>query len=255
MNRRLGSILLIIIVAAVFWHDLGSFFLQRAEQHYLAGNFSAARSDWHSALRLTNNEKTVRFNRGVGSYRLGEFKAALDDFSAAAVGSDPVIRYQSLYNQGNCLARLAEQVAASDRASAERLYDTALDRYRDALLLSPADHDIRSNQTEVAAARAAFLADVSAQQSKTKRPAASQSNTAPGGSKTADSRHALKTSAGRQSSQAASAQPDGAGSAKKGMGREQAERLLNEKRGQEVLPSAIKATAGGTAAAPPLKDW
>lgn len=252
MKWRIFSILLAIAAASALWSDLARFYSHRAEKQYRLGSYSAARSDWQSLLALQGDDSIGLFNRGIASYRLGEFSAAQEDFAHVARSGDSVLRYQALFNQGNSLARLAEQSGSGQTAAAERLYRAALDCYGEALKIRPADQDAKSNRDVVAAARSAL---------QTTPGDKKRAESGGAGSQTGDKAPVIKpppdkaANTAGQNGKPDSSDQEAVGKSRKSMGREQAERLLNEKRGQEVLPSSIKAAPGGAKSAPPAKDW
>ncbi len=252
MKWRLFSILLAITVSLGLWFDLASFYSHRAEKQYRLGSYSAARSDWQSLLALQGDDSIGLFNRGVASYRLGEFRAAQEDFAHVARNGDPALKYPALFNLGNSLARLAAQSGSGQNAKAERLYRAAQECYDEALKIRPADQDAKSNRDVVAAARSAL---------QTTPGDKKRAESGGAGSQTGDKAPVIKPPPAKAANTAGqngkpdSSDQEAAGKSRKSMGREQAERLLNEKRGQEALPSSIKAAQGGAKSAPPVKDW
>jgi len=256
MIGRVAAILLFAVIATTAWLDMATFYDLRAWQNYLAGNHADARNNWQSALRLQHNNSARKFNRGVALYRLGELRSAADDFTAAATGSDPSMRHMALYNQGNCLARLAEQCSSGDQAAAAHLYEMAADCYGKALLLRPGDQETLANQAAVLAARKGMFTDRGGQPAQQNPSAATQPNNSAAGEKNgAKTPAATPGSSGNQSDQPATDEQGTRKARRKTMGREQAERLLNEKRGQEAIPSAVTARKGPNLSAPPAKDW
>lgn len=212
-------------------------------------------------LNILRSYDHVRsFNSGVACYRKGEFKAALDNFVMSAGGSDMRLKYRAVYNQGNCLARMAEQSTDSDSAAAERFYLAALDRYREVLRYSPGDLDTIANLSAVSAARGALTAGRDRQMGGRKEmPKLPQAGKRDDSDKETPAKQ--KPENGRQTESAGkSGQPADQGNGEDGrrrktMGREEAERLLDEKRGQETLPSGIKAAPGGVELPSPAKNW
>lgn len=252
MKWRLFSILLAIAATFALWFDLTRFYSYRAEKQYRLGSYFEARNDWQAVLARRGDDSAARFNRGVASYRLGEFSAAHDDFARVVKSADPALRYQALFNQGNSLAWLAAQSGSGQSTKAEQLYRAALECYDEALKVRPADQDARNNRDVVAAARSAL---------QTTPGDKKRAESGGAGSKTGDKAPAIKPPPDKaakvegQNGKPDSSNQEATGKSRKSMGREQAERLLNEKRGQEALPSAIKAVQGGAKSAPPAKDW
>lgn len=255
MKWRTFGILLAIAAASALWSDLARFYSHRAEKQYRSGRYAEAIRDWKSELTLRSDDSLARFNKGVASYRLGEFSAALEDFAHVARSGDSVLRYQALFNQGNSLARLADQSGSGQRAAAERLYRAAFDCYGEALKIRPGEQDAVANQAVVAAAMAALrnaqgLHGADRKSGERAGTGSTARDRTPDGPPGPDKAAAVEGKNGKPDSTL----PE-SGVSRKSMGREQAERLLNEKRGQEVLPSSIKAAPGGAKSVPPVKDW
>jgi tetratricopeptide (TPR) repeat protein len=243
-------------VIASLWYDLGRFYLYQGGKHLTAGNYSAARDNLYKALRIRHDESSGRFILGVVRYRAGEYSKAFADFSAAVSAGDQQLKQKARYNQGNCLVRMAEQTAFGDPVSADRLYRKALDRYREVLQQSPRDSDTLANLATVSTAREALSRAVRSKlpeknRTASKNPADSSSNV-----KNHEIPKNLQPASSRsQSGQPTAANQEGTARQHKTMRWEEAERLLNEKRRQEALPSSIKAAPGGSAPAPSAKDW
>jgi len=230
MSRRIIIVLLAIVLTVTLWLDLN---------------------------RLTAYKNLTLFKRAVAHYQAGEFNAALEDFSSISVKTgDPLLLHRILFNQGNCLARLGELNETSDPAAADQFYRTALDRYREAGLLLPGDRDSESNQAAIKAARTALQTSLNKQHAKTSRMPTKQFDNSAIGTKAGEKIPGNKAErSAKQGGPPITDYRDGSSNKRNTMGREQAERLLNEKRGEETLPSAVKATPGGTTPAPPAKDW
>lgn len=261
IRRRIQIVmilLLIVCLAVLLRHDIATLVRNRAERRFQAKDYAGARDEWNLAQKLRSGDLTSRFNRGVAHYRLGNYAAARDDFSSAGKSSDRQLQQQALYNQGNSLVRLAEQNAASNAATAGKLYQSALDCYRKAVALKPDDRDAQANLTIADAARSAILAAQGSRRPDARRPGTEAKTESPASEQrsTGEKQEYYKSAkTNGKKGQAADDDQSKNGRKRKTMGREQAERLLNEKRGQEALPSSILATPGGKSVAPPLQDW
>lgn len=183
-----------------------------------------------------------RFREGVTHYRQGGYKAAAERFATVTGGA-------ALYNRGNCLVRMAEQ-AAGERELAGRYYDAAVDAYRAALLLQPGDGDMQHNLEVAMNARTGLER---AGQEK-RLPEKASGETAEGAATAKTGEPTAVGQAGQ--GEAANTDDQGRGALRKGaMTRNQAERLLADKRGSNLIPSASPAASRGRLSAPPLKDW
>jgi tetratricopeptide (TPR) repeat protein len=249
MKSRIATMLLFALLALALWRDLARFINYLGEQNYRRGNFVAACNYWQTAARISGDVDVARFNIGVARYRMGAFSSAASSFTAVKNGK---LRYKYLYNAGNSLARRAEECAASNVADSKRYYEAALEHYRSALLLNPGDQDIQTNLNIVAI-------QVSRHEhphAGTRQPKAKQSGESTTGTQQrATPRNVPAAVPGTQGGQPATNNQDAPGRRRKAMGREQAERILNEKRGQEALVSATKAAPGGASMTRTEKDW
>jgi tetratricopeptide (TPR) repeat protein len=210
---------------------------------------------WFDFTRIQYYSSVRGFNRGVAQYRLGEFGSALENFATFDAGSDTLLRHRALYNQGNCFVRMAEQNATINRVATIQLYQKALDSYREALRLFPGDSDTLSNQKAVALAMTTLD-----EQQNSQRAAIKQNSVLPGKSVIhSDQIEKQKSKEQSESSgkngRSTDSNQDSSSKRVKTMGREQAERLLSEKRGQKILPSAIRVSRGRAEQDPPEKDW
>ncbi|MDD2366856.1 MAG: hypothetical protein PHN84_11890 [Desulfuromonadaceae bacterium] len=201
--------------------------------------------------RLNSYNNSLAFEEGVADYRTGKYRVALENFTAVNSAGDSLLLHRVRYNEGNCFARLAEESAAINSVEAVRLYNNALKRYQDALNHLPGDPDTLYNQSSVKEAMADLLAD------QNKNGAGNKLSGAPLSSSNSGLKLKLNETADavEKNNQSADFKKDGKSGSKKTMGLEQAERLLNKKRGKVLLPSAIKTLPGGSMQELPEKDW
>jgi len=73
------------------------------------GRFAEAVSQFQQTLDAQGKSPALLYNLGVSLYKQGDYKEAADAFDAATLcGAEPELRLRCVYNQGNCLFRMAE---------------------------------------------------------------------------------------------------------------------------------------------------
>jgi tetratricopeptide (TPR) repeat protein len=149
MRRGAAALLIALLALAglglTLRHDLAHRAWRQARERLAAGDRRAALALLDRARRDLPQQPALAFDTGVAHYRLGDFRQARALFGQASAAADPLLRGAALYNLGNCLIREGDQAAAGDRQAARRLYQEALGRYRQALLLAPQAADARHN--------------------------------------------------------------------------------------------------------------
>lgn len=251
----------IYITAGIFifvslWFDLGRFYLHQGSHYLRMSNYSAARERLQKALIINGERGVVRYNLGILNYRLGEFAKAGEDFKAVSIYADPLLKAQSLYNRGNCLVRLAENQISSNNSSAVNFYTAALESYNAALLILPKDKEALQNRAAVTLVIKELKKMKSSKLTESGKQDAAEPESKNYASKN-DKKKELKSvsKATLEGVSATMTNQEGGVNKRKTMGREEAERLLNEKRGEEVVPSAVKAKDGISGFVTPEKDW
>ena len=197
---------------------------------------------------LSRYTLSAEFVRGTEYYRSGDYDSAGKMFGSVAADTG-LFRYQSLYNQGNCMARLAEQpsVKAEDAVA---LYSRAVDLYGRALVLKPDDESIRHNLMLVNAALATLKASDRKHETPGKGSGLTGGKT---GEQTPNAKQSLKT-AGKGGASTERGE-DGVTVRREKMSAEQVERFLRGNRGGDMLPSASMAAQGLKRIAPVNRDW
>lgn len=94
--------------------------------------YQEARARYLEALRKAPELALAHFNEGAALYREGDFESSAEAYMDALGRSDPEWRSQAWYNLGN--AMLEQQQA-----------EGAIDAYKEALRLNPADQDAKHN--------------------------------------------------------------------------------------------------------------
>lgn len=136
---RTSALLLLVVLttAAVF----GGF--ERGNRHYRAGEYREAVEAYQSALGTRADGPVLRYNLGTALLRLGRYQEAEEHLRRALDTVDPGTRGHVHYNLG--LRFLEEARDNPDPQAAAALYEAAVEAYRQALRLGPADGEAKWN--------------------------------------------------------------------------------------------------------------
>lgn len=99
---------------------------------YLNGRFQEAGESFEAALKARPGDALAQAARGCARYRLQNWAQAGEDFDLVAQGQERQLQGAACYNAGNCMFR-------------QERYADAVERYRRALILDPADQDAKFN--------------------------------------------------------------------------------------------------------------
>lgn len=160
MNRTARTILTAFFLTAglllVGRGGLGTFLSIVGERLHDSAKQTLAMRVHEFALALAPADPAAWYNAGTAAGRLGEYGQAAEYLAKAAATGGREIRQRALYNQGNCLFRLGEELEWSDPAKAIARFRGAADLYGKALLLKTDDGDAVFNK-RVAEGRLATL--------------------------------------------------------------------------------------------------
>ncbi len=106
-----------------------------ADEAWVAGEYTRATSLYRRQLVLGEGGDSTWFNAGTAALVSGDTAFARGALQQAAESIEPEIRFRALFNLGFVALGLAE----SDTANARAHLEEAVRRYREALLLRPAD--------------------------------------------------------------------------------------------------------------------
>ena len=82
---------------------------------YEEGRFAKAVAEFQLILDRDGESPELRYNLGVSLYKQGDYKKAFDAFDAATLaGAEADLTLRCLYNEANCLFRMAEAMARLD---------------------------------------------------------------------------------------------------------------------------------------------
>ena len=116
---------------------------ERGNRMYRAGRFEDAVAAYRAALEDGDDRPQLRYNLGTALLRLGRYEEAQRELEAALQDVDPALRQRTLYNLGNRF--LEEGRAAQQAPQRDQLLDAAIEAYKHALRLDPADRDAKWN--------------------------------------------------------------------------------------------------------------
>lgn len=122
--------------------------LETANNLYAGAHYDSAATIYTQLIRSDSERlqtAMAKFNLGNTLFRKKRFEEASRLFAETAGMKDlsDTFRADALYNAGTALANLA--LSAGGRSEKKKLLETALDRYRAALLLNPADRESKIN--------------------------------------------------------------------------------------------------------------
>ncbi len=194
-----------------------------AARSYNAGRYARAAAGYRAAILQGDRRREMLYNLGTSLVAADSMESAVEPLERTALVDDPDIRYRSLFNLG--LTYLKTGLAGDSTAdSTRRALDAAIDTYKKALLMHSDDVDAKWNY-ELALRRR------------------QQASGGGGGGGDANS-------GGQPQPQPESAeQPSG------GLGRQQAEQLLNSAAREERGVQGRKQEQQRQQAPPRGKDW
>ena len=124
--------------------------VEKGNAAYRAGRYDEALKHYKEASVAIPESAELYFNQGTVHYRQGDYEAATDAFSQAALRSkDPLLEANARYNQGNCAFREAERQRDSDLNKAIEACGTAIGHYQDVRHGGSSRIDGRSSRSKV----------------------------------------------------------------------------------------------------------
>lgn len=131
----------LLLLTATLGFGIGD--VERGNRHYRAGRYAEAVEAYQAAIRDGNTSPGVRYNLGTALLQLGRYDEAGEQLRLALDGIDPELRRRALYNLGNRYLGAAR--SSPEAALQGRLLDEALEAYKGALRLEPADSAAKWN--------------------------------------------------------------------------------------------------------------
>ena len=117
--------------------------VERGNRLFRAGKYVEAVEAYRAALADGEESPMLRYNLGTALLKLGRYGEAEEHLRAALEQVDPETRDRAYYNLGQRYLEDARQ--SGDPQASVALYDAAVESYRQALRLSPADPDAKWN--------------------------------------------------------------------------------------------------------------
>jgi len=137
LRETIGALALGVVLVL----GIGDF--ERGNRMYRQGRYEEAVAAYRAALEDGDDRPQLRYNLGTALLRLGRYEEAQQHLEAALADVDPALRQRTLYNLGN---RFLEEGRGSGEAQQRtRLLDAAIEAYKGALRLDPADADAKWN--------------------------------------------------------------------------------------------------------------
>jgi Ca-activated chloride channel family protein len=138
VRRVLAPLVLALVVTGGVFTGI-----ERGNRLYRAGEYAEAVEAYRAALADGEDTPVLRYNLGTALLRLGRYEEAEEHLRSALDVVDPSTREWVYYNLGQRFLEDARQAADPEATGA--LYDAAVEAYRQALRLRPADVDAKWN--------------------------------------------------------------------------------------------------------------
>lgn len=116
---------------------------ERGNRLFRKGRFAEAATAYRAALEAGNDRPEVHYNLGSALLRLGHYREAEEHLRGALAAVDPELRQRTYYNLGN--RYLEEARGPAGAAQQPALLDAAIESYKQALRLRPADRAAKWN--------------------------------------------------------------------------------------------------------------
>ncbi|MEN8374104.1 MAG: tetratricopeptide repeat protein [Gemmatimonadota bacterium] len=140
MGRRLPRVFG-VIVGALLLAGFGD--TERGNRLFRDGRYEEALSAYREALQAGRDDPELRYNIGTTLLRLGRYAEAERQYARALRSVDPELRTPTFYNLG--LRFLSDGRGSPDPRAQARLFDAAVEAFRQSLRLDPADTDAKWN--------------------------------------------------------------------------------------------------------------
>ncbi|HSL72169.1 MAG TPA: tetratricopeptide repeat protein, partial [Longimicrobiales bacterium] len=216
--------------------------LERGNRHYRAGRYADAVREYEAALRGGTDTPELRYNLGTALLQLGRADQAQEHLQHALRARDPALRQRAYFNTGYRSLVAGRQ---GGEGATEQL-DAAIESYKRALRLNPADVDAKWN-LELA------LREKEQQQ---KSPSGGENSPQSQGSDDDQKTRGRSGAAGSTQAQSPAAQgrDQGSNMQQRPMSREQADRILSAIEQDERQLTREKLRKGQRRT-PVARDW
>ncbi|HUP89784.1 MAG TPA: VWA domain-containing protein [Longimicrobiales bacterium] len=135
------------VAAAILLFFFGTGFaiggFEKANRLYRSGKYAEAVKEYENVIASGKDSPELRYNLGTAYLRLGKYEDAEKHLQLAVKETKPEVRQRAFYNLGNRYLENARKGA--DQQAAPQLLEGAVQSYRQALRLNPADMDAKWN--------------------------------------------------------------------------------------------------------------
>jgi Ca-activated chloride channel homolog len=245
-GRRGRAAALVAVLAVSLGFGIGD--IERGNRLYREGRYEEAVEAYQRALDAGRRTPELRYNLGTALLALGRFDEAEQHLQTALEGVDPELRRRSFYNLGNRF--LLDGRAEQDLQRQGGLLDAAIEAYRRALRLAPADVQAKWN-LELA------LRDREENEQQQQQQPQQQDQDPQSDQDDEQQRQDLPgagSAAGQAPSQAGEGADPGSDAEERPMSREQADRILSAIE-QDERELAREKLQRGQRRTPVLRDW
>ncbi|MFN3385911.1 MAG: tetratricopeptide repeat protein [Candidatus Thermochlorobacter sp.] len=145
-----GQKFIVLIALVMLSHSaaLGQFLeIQRGNRAFNRGDYDEAKLYYDKVLtqkQKLEERKEALFNSASVDYKKKDYEGAIKQFESLAQNTDlsPELRADAHYNIGNALVRRAKDMPVEEQM---KLYQQALNAYKQALALNPRDREAKEN--------------------------------------------------------------------------------------------------------------
>jgi Ca-activated chloride channel family protein len=135
----LALLLAIVSTAAVVRASEG-------EKLFDSGSYGQAMEYYRKQLEQDPHNAVYHFNRGDAAYKNKDYKQAIDEFNETLKTEDLPLQAKSYYNRGNAQFFMGQSAQKTDPDQTIKLWQQALESYKGALALQPADNEAIHNR-------------------------------------------------------------------------------------------------------------
>lgn len=114
-----------------------------AQKAYQRGDYKGALTEYERLLGQSPRDPRLSYNAGNAAFQAGLYGRATELFTDSLTSPDLQLQQQAFYNLGNASYRLGEQAETPDEKT--RAWQRALDNFKAAMELNPADADAQFN--------------------------------------------------------------------------------------------------------------
>lgn len=118
-----------------------------AKQHYEAGRYAEAQTEYQKLLREKPDDSRLSYNAATAAYKHGDLTNATLGFENALATQDLKLQQKAYYNLGNTRFQMGNRAQSPEEKMS--LWEESLKDFGSALKLQPEDADAKHNQSVV----------------------------------------------------------------------------------------------------------